>query len=31
MCKLKYDYNLIKGNSKYLRKITTIDDIYWNY
>ena len=28
MCKLKYDYNLIKGSNKYLRKITTIDDIY---
>lgn len=28
MCKLKYDYNLIKGNNKYLRKITTIEDIY---
>ena len=28
MCKLKYDYNLIIGNNKYLRKITTIDDIY---
>ena len=28
MCKLKYDYNLIKGSNKYLRKITTTDDIY---
>lgn len=28
MCKLQYDYNLIKGSNKYLRKITTIDDIY---
>ena len=28
ICKLKYDYNLIKGNNKYLRKITTTDDIY---
>ena len=28
MCKLQYDYNLIKGSNKYLRKITTIHDIY---
>ena len=28
MCKLQYDYNLISGNNKYLRKITTIHDIY---
>jgi 2-C-methyl-D-erythritol 4-phosphate cytidylyltransferase len=28
ICKLQYDYNLIKGSNKYLRKITTIDDIY---
>jgi len=28
MCKLQYDYNLIKGNNKYLRKITTTHDIY---
>ena len=28
MCKLKYDYNLILGDDKYLRKITTINDIY---
>lgn len=28
MCDLKYEYNLIKGSNKYLRKITTIDDIY---
>jgi 2-C-methyl-D-erythritol 4-phosphate cytidylyltransferase len=28
MCKLKYDYNLIKGSNKYLRKITTTHDIY---
>ena len=28
ICKLKYDYNLIKGSNKYLRKITTTDDIY---
>ena len=28
MCELKYDYNLIKGNNKYLRKITTTHDIY---
>lgn len=27
MCKLKYEYNLIKGNNKYLRKITNTDDI----
>ena len=27
MCKLKYQYNLIKGSSKYLKKITNIDDI----
>ena len=26
--KLKYDYNLILGDDKYLRKITTINDIY---
>jgi 2-C-methyl-D-erythritol 4-phosphate cytidylyltransferase len=26
--KLKYQYNLIKGDNKYLRKITTINDIY---
>jgi len=26
--KLKYDYNLIEGDDKYLRKITTINDIY---
>jgi hypothetical protein len=29
MCKLKYNYNLIKGNNKYLRKITTINDGYY--
>jgi 2-C-methyl-D-erythritol 4-phosphate cytidylyltransferase/2-C-methyl-D-erythritol 2,4-cyclodiphosphate synthase len=28
ICKLQYDYNLIKGNNKYLRKITTTHDIY---
>jgi 2-C-methyl-D-erythritol 4-phosphate cytidylyltransferase len=28
MCKLQYDYNLIKGSNKYLRKITTTHDIY---
>ena len=28
ICKLKYDYNLVKGNNKYLRKITNTDDIY---
>ena len=28
MCKLKFDYNLIKGSNKYLKKITTTDDIY---
>ena len=27
--KLGYNYNLIKGNNKYLRKITTIDDIQY--
>lgn len=26
--KLKYDYNLMLGDDKYLRKITTINDIY---
>ena len=28
ICNLKYNHNLIKGNYKYLRKITTIEDIY---
>jgi 2-C-methyl-D-erythritol 4-phosphate cytidylyltransferase/2-C-methyl-D-erythritol 2,4-cyclodiphosphate synthase len=27
ICELKYNHNLIKGSSKYLRKITTTDDI----
>jgi 2-C-methyl-D-erythritol 4-phosphate cytidylyltransferase len=28
ICNLQYDYNLIKGSNKYLRKITTLEDIY---
>jgi 2-C-methyl-D-erythritol 4-phosphate cytidylyltransferase/2-C-methyl-D-erythritol 2,4-cyclodiphosphate synthase len=28
MSKLEYDYNLIKGSSRYLKKVTTIDDVY---
>jgi len=27
ICELKYNHNLIKGSSKYLKKITNIDDI----
>jgi len=28
ICKLEYNHNLIRGNNKYLRKVTTIEDIY---
>jgi 2-C-methyl-D-erythritol 4-phosphate cytidylyltransferase len=28
ICNLKYNHNLIKGSYKYLRKITTTEDIY---